>query len=331
MMRQVLGAGPLSVFIFALCVVFSPFQAMAVPLAADVIVVVDESGSMAGEHAFLQTAIPDLETGLQAAGVGTGADANQYAIVGYGGNDFTNELPHSHQVGGGNFGTAGQFATAASGFVTSGGTEDGYQAIDFALNNYTFRSGDFARQVIFVTDEDRDINNGTAGGNNVGSGLNFSSVESALQNEGVVLNAIVNNPLFDASNANALGLAADGTAFTANGAGGFTTSAGGIVGNGSGSTETDYVPLAHNLGGAVWDLNLLRQGGNTAESFANAFVNIKVQEIVITPPPGPGPGPGPVPGPGPAPVPEPGTVFLLGTGLVGLVVWKYKRQMLPAK
>ncbi|WP_447970729.1 vWA domain-containing protein [Nitrospira sp. M1] len=325
MIRQVLDARLVSFFISAMCVICSPFQAFAVPLAADVIVVVDESGSMAGEHSFLQTAIPDLEMGLQAAGVGTGSNVNRYAIVGYGGFDFTGQLPHSHQVGGGDFGSASQFATAASGLVTSGGTEDGYQAIDFALNNYTFRNGDFAQQVILVTDEDRDINNGTAGGNNAGSGLNFSSVESDLQNEGVVLNAILDNPLSSAGGARALGLAADGTAFTADGTGGFMTSAGGIVGNGSGSTETDYVPLAHNLGGAVWDLNLLRQGGNTAESFANAFVSIKVQEIVTIPPPGPGPGPGPSPGPAPAPVPEPGTVFLLGTGLVGLGFWKYKK------
>ena len=43
---------------------------------------------------------------------------------------------------------------------------------------------------------------------------------------------------------------------------------------------------------------------------------------------GPGPGPGPEPGPGPVPVPEPGTMILLGSGLVGLVA-KSRRRMTP--
>ena len=44
-------------------------------------------------------------------------------------------------------------------------------------------------------------------------------------------------------------------------------------------------------------------------------------------PPGPDPlPPGPTPVPGPAPIPEPGTFFLLGTGLVGLGVYKYRNR-----
>ena len=39
------------------------------------------------------------------------------------------------------------------------------------------------------------------------------------------------------------------------------------------------MPLAHDLGGAAWDLNLLRDGGLSAESFTAAFIEIKVQEI----------------------------------------------------
>ncbi|GJL53559.1 MAG: hypothetical protein NPIRA02_06910 [Nitrospirales bacterium] len=55
----------------------------------------------------------------------------------------------------------------------------------------------------------------------------------------------------------------------------------------------------------------------------------KIQQVVTPgpgPSPGPGPGPSPVPGPGPAPVPEPGTIFLFGSGLMGLVWWKIKKS-----
>ncbi|RMH31876.1 MAG: PEP-CTERM sorting domain-containing protein [Nitrospirae bacterium] len=256
---------------------------------------------MAGEHAFLQSAIPDLEAGLLAAGVGTGADKNQYALVGFGGTDATSQVAHKHPVGGSDFGSASDFSTAAGGLVVSGGLEDGYQAIDFALNNYTFRSGNFARQIILVTDEDRDVNNSAAGGNTQGSLINFTGLLNDLKGAGVTLNAIVNNPfLASDGTTRALGIKSNLTVFLADGSGGFTTDTGGSIGNGFGTTETDYVPLAHQTGGAAWDLNLLRAGGNTATSFAAAFIDTKVQEI-ITPPA----------------LPIPSTLILLGVGLVG--------------
>ncbi|MBN1585793.1 MAG: PEP-CTERM sorting domain-containing protein, partial [Candidatus Omnitrophica bacterium] len=45
---------------------------------ADVVLVVDESSSMGGEHAWLQTMVPSLQAALLTAGVGTGADVNRY-------------------------------------------------------------------------------------------------------------------------------------------------------------------------------------------------------------------------------------------------------------
>jgi Mg-chelatase subunit ChlD len=50
--------------------------ALATP-AADVIFVVDESGSMSGEHAWLGTMVASMEANLIAAGVGGGIDKNR--------------------------------------------------------------------------------------------------------------------------------------------------------------------------------------------------------------------------------------------------------------
>ena len=46
-----------------------------------------------------------------------------------------------------------------------------------------------------------------------------------------------------------------------------------------GSTHTSYTELAFNTGGAAWDLNRLRVGGDTARSFTKAFVWLKEREI----------------------------------------------------
>ena len=101
--------------------------------AADIISVVDESGSMSTEHTWLGGMSIALEAGLQAAGV----TSNQYGLVGYGGHAAGGaNNGHKHAVGGADYGTAAQYSTAAGGLATSGGTEDGYAGIDFALNNY---------------------------------------------------------------------------------------------------------------------------------------------------------------------------------------------------
>jgi len=254
---------------------------------ADTLVIIDESGSMAGEQAWIQNMIQALDLDLQAAGVTN----NRYGLVGFG-QSGAGVLGRSINVGSGLFGNASDFATAAANeLVVTGGFEDGYSGIDFALNNYTFR-GESAKNIIFVTDEDRD------NGNNA---LDFASTLSALQSGNFLFNSVLSNSFSGDGGSGALGIDFNNNAYYADGAGGVTSTGGGVIGFGSGSTETDYVPLSLQTNSASWDLNQLRQGGLIAESFTKAFVDIKVQEIITDPGDGNG-----------VSVPEPASVLGLG-------------------
>ncbi len=262
---------------------------------ADVIFVVDESGSMSGEHAWLATMVSQLDTALNTAGV-TG---NRFGLVGFGAANSGGHsvAGHNHVVGGGDFGTAAQLATATGGLVLTGGTEDGWDGIDQALNNYTFRSG-AAVNIILVTDEDRDAFN---------TGLSYSGILNGLLAKGALLNAVINasfkTDLTSATANTVLGIDADGNGYKADGSGGYTSQTGGVATSGAGTTIADYVDLALASGGAAWNLNLLRAGGNTTASFTDAFVDIKVQEIVNQ-----------------NPVPDTGsTMALLGVAMIGMV------------
>jgi hypothetical protein len=236
--------------------------------SADIVFIVDESGSMSGEQAFLEDIISDLDAGLATAGITT----RNYGVVGYGGGVGVGPAPRdvvSDFTSGSSTELTDQTtAEGALGSLTlGGGFEDGWEAIDFALN-YNF-TGD-AINFILATDEDRDNND---------AALTEGGVLSALNSNGVTLNTINDLDLEDGSGATALGIDSSGEAYLADGSGGFTTSTGGTATSGFVNTIDDYVDLALATGGAAWDLNQLRSGGSVAESFSEAFLDIKVREI----------------------------------------------------
>jgi hypothetical protein len=263
---------------------------------ADIVVLMDESGSMSGEQAWIAGSIPTLDAGLIAAGV----TDNRYGLVGFGASAApAPSRVRSFAVGGGQLGTAAQFATAATGLQITGSTEDGWAAIAFA-NDYAFR-GDAVRNYILITDEDRD---------NTNNALSFNGIRDSLLATGSLLNAVVNATFGCGDGSAAIGVIGS-TGYRANGSGGFTTCSGASVLSGTGSTEAQYVDLALATGGGAWNLNLLRSGGLTAESFTNAFIAGKVGEIVEQPPV--------------TAIPEPSTYALMAGGL-GLLGWAAKRR-----
>ena len=275
---------------------WSPAQATP---AADVIFVVDESGSMSGEHSWLGSMISSMETDLLAAGIGGGVDKNRYGLVGFGSSSHAaSQDPHQHDVGGAGsqFGTAAEFGTATSGLVASGSVEDGWEAIMFALSYSTIRTAsDVALNIVLVTDEDRDNT----------SSDTFSSTLAALNTAGGILNTVINAPITKSGNPNAIGLDDEGNALVADGGGSYTVEAGySVVAN---TSKTDYADMAHATGGATWDLNILRLGGLNATSFTDAFVDVKVTEIEEQI------------------LPEPGMMIIFGAGVLGLAYTRRRK------
>ncbi|MEZ6048644.1 MAG: putative Ig domain-containing protein [Planctomycetaceae bacterium] len=74
-----------------------------------------------------------------------------------------------------------------------------------------------------------------------------------------------------------IGVDSQGNAYIADGTGGYTSATGGTAS--PSSTKTDYIDLAWDNSGSAWNLNILRQGGNSANSFTAAFTNILADHI----------------------------------------------------
>jgi RHS repeat-associated protein len=126
-------------------------------VGADIVFVVDESGSMEQAHAWLQEVVTLLDAQLRSRGY---AD-NHYGLVGFG---ATSGPPRAHPVGDSDrdgiadapFGTAAELAQAAGLLKATGEFEDGYLGIDFALSQYVFRPNAIVNLVL-ITDENRDV------------------------------------------------------------------------------------------------------------------------------------------------------------------------------
>jgi hypothetical protein len=234
---------------------------------ADVFIVVDESGSMSGEHTWISDLVPALEGGLASVGVGQ-EESNLYGLVGYEGSPrfFSFESDYMHP--------SENFDSLANQLSLYGGTEDGYRAMSEMLDTYPIRTGS-SKNLILVTDEDRDTT----------ATIDYDSMKAKLVSNNVILNAVVNSNFSCADGTSALGMSAGGLGYVADGQGGYYLCTEAYAHGASGQTIDDYVELALDTGGAAWDLNFLRSGGIRAQSFSKALVDIKIKEIIEQLPP----------------------------------------------
>ncbi len=132
-----------------LLVVMAALMAFATPSFAasfaDVTFVIDQSGSMGGEFAWIGNSLSTIDTEIQNAGITT-----NYGVAGYenlaGSADARNawvDLPSG----------IGNVVTEVNNVNLYGGFERHYHAVEWAGDNFSWTGGNYAKVMILVTDE----------------------------------------------------------------------------------------------------------------------------------------------------------------------------------
>lgn len=249
--------------------------------AADIVLLVDESGSMYSEHQWLRQMVKLLDDMLKKHGVGV-MQENLFAIIGYGSQYQNYEFGRVLSPGGQHFVTADDIDLLVDELWVDGRREDGYVAIQFAFDNLQFRNGT-AKQYILITDENRHI---------LVPSLTYSFIRNLLIATETRLNVIVGENFEGDDNVIALGMdgsmnayvyyppAAYVSEFPANLSVRVVSGGQSVPYSAHKSTHEDYTNLALETGGAAWDLSSLSAGPPLSDAFTSAFVNVKVQEIL---------------------------------------------------
>lgn len=253
--------------------------------AADIIALVDDSESMKAEHDWMKKAVVRLENTLIAGNVGV-SEPNQYSVVSFGG-----QTTHIVEVDGKKLYSAVDLGRAIDKLNRVGEEEDGYEAIEYALDELDLRSlkdsATYALNIILITDEPR-----TTKARRTSS--TSQQILTKLQRANARFN-LVANIKFERDGGESLGVDAFGRAFFGTSRSPYYSdynSRGFREGNirvGSDSRNhwchsyRDYGIFAMGTRGAVWDLQNLRSGDpNYIRSFDAAVTYVKAQEVLET-------------------------------------------------
>lgn len=252
----------------------------------DMVVVIDESGSMSGEHnAFIGTYVRNLDSLLNDQSV----TLNQFGLVGFGGATYT--APGANEAGRENgqdfyrhfnlsldpdqvWGSAEEFHSVTSQLVTTGGTEDGYRAIDYTLRHYDFRPT-AGSAIMLITDEDRDNDTRDLNTDHLPAGMSEidkAYIQDQLAQYNTVVHAVVSQRFTDLDGNTAIAIVgADpetGYAYVKDDNGVITKVQGYILVPTWDTTQADYTELALASGGTAMDIDGLRSVYTDADALA---------------------------------------------------------------
>lgn len=166
--------------VFVLTAVATPVMAASF---ADIAFVVDQSGSMSNEFAWLGSSIAGIDNAIT-------ADANisdvNYGVAGYehyAGND---PLAPSSSVWQDISNDVSAVTAAVTGTQLYGGTERGYHAADWAADNFSWTGGSYAKVMVLITDEPNDYRASYAYDGLFGE----AAIAKKMADESILLNVI---------------------------------------------------------------------------------------------------------------------------------------------
>ena len=252
--------------------VFRTTQIMRGTEAVDLCFVVSTSNSMSDSQVWLQMAVPVLDAHLRTLGIGTGEQSNRYCLAMFGGSSSSRFI----QVSGETFFPYNQFYHARRQLSRTSGTgavADGYEAIDFTVNNAPFREHpNVVKIIVLVTDSDR-------ARPPVRSDLTRDSILEALHSRHIVMDTVVSISLqvVDPREGVVLGYHGyrEASILRPNGSYEMSHNQSVQFTHSEGETIADYVSLSLALGSSSWPLGLLNnEDYHTILSFASAFANV---------------------------------------------------------
>ncbi len=168
---------------------FIPSVAMATS-KADLVFVVDQSGSMYNEFNWISNSLLQIDSTIKSKGI----TAN-YGLAGfeyttgsqstrYGNGNAWADLPSNLE------GIISEADWAANNLY--GAIERGYHAVDWATDNFSWTGGDFAKVMVMITDEDADEGDTYAYKGLYGE----SALKKKMEDENILLNVITSSYLF---------------------------------------------------------------------------------------------------------------------------------------
>lgn len=184
---------------------------------ADIVFLIDESGSTDNQNDWLADVVTKLDARLEAVGIAN----NRFGLVGFA-ESSNSEYAHTRVLdpldtsnllnpggGGGDgdtfFGTAEQLAFSADNSFADGGTEDGWDAIEHAVAEYNYRPGAVVLFVLLQNGEGRSV----AFGNDLNESLTRDGILAAVGSVDGLFNAVVSAPFDSAVGNPVLGVEAD--------------------------------------------------------------------------------------------------------------------------
>lgn len=227
-------------------------------------------------HEWLRYVVPILDRSFRDFNIGIGSRINKYALVAFGMNPDPAGRVLSQLT------TVEGFLNASGGLELGGVYEDGYAAMELALDGVEYRNGT-SKVFVLVTDEERQVIFEK-------QHLTPSVMRRRLSDAGVILNTVVGQAfLFNGSEVGfAFGLNYNGTAYAFDNEtlpSSYVTYPNGIrhpdpIFN-RGNTYENYVELAFALGGASWHIGQLQLSQELVTPFSQAFVASKIDEVVL--------------------------------------------------